>query len=112
MSVAAGSTIAYQGYFDFAAPIRIGERVRVGPRTMILTGAHEIGDRTRRGGDLTPRPVTVGDGCWLGAGVTVLPGVTVAPGCVVGAGAVVTRDTAPDGVYAGVPARRVRDLPV
>ena len=47
---------------------------------------------------------------WLGARVVVLPGVQVAPGCIVGAGAVVTRDTEPDGVYVGVPARRIRDL--
>jgi acetyltransferase-like isoleucine patch superfamily enzyme len=30
--------------------------------------------------------------------------------CVVAAGAVVTGDCEPDGLYAGVPARRVRDL--
>ncbi len=36
------------------------------------------------------------------------PGVTIAPGCVVAAGAVVTKDTEPDGVYAGGPAGRVR----
>lgn len=53
---------------------------------------------------------TVGDGCWIGANATILPGVTVAPGCVIAAGAVVTKDTEPDGLYAGVPARRVRDL--
>ena len=40
----------------------------------------------------------------------ILGGVTIAPGCVIGAGAVVTRSTERDGVYVGVPARRVRDL--
>jgi maltose O-acetyltransferase len=29
---------------------------------------------------------------------------------VIAAGAVVTEDCAPDGLYAGVPARRIRDL--
>lgn len=32
------------------------------------------------------------------------------PGCVIAAGAVVTRDAEPDGLYAGVPARRIRSL--
>jgi maltose O-acetyltransferase len=40
----------------------------------------------------------------------VLPGVTVGDGCVIAAGAVVNADCQPDGLYAGVPARRVRDL--
>jgi maltose O-acetyltransferase len=54
--------------------------------------------------------VSVGNGSWLGTGVTVLPGVTIGEGCVIAAGAVVTADCAPDGLYAGVPARRIRDL--
>lgn len=49
--------------------------------------------------------VAIGDGCWLGAGVRVLPGVTIGRGAQVGAGAVVTRDLAPGVVAVGVPAR-------
>ena len=40
----------------------------------------------------------------------ILPGVTIAEGCVIAAGAVVNKSTEPDGLYAGVPARRVKDL--
>jgi maltose O-acetyltransferase len=40
----------------------------------------------------------------------VLDGVTIGAGCVIAAGAVVTRDCEPDGLYAGVPAVRKRDL--
>lgn len=39
-----------------------------------------------------------------------LPGVTVGKGCVVAAGAVVAADCAPNGLYGGVPARRIKDL--
>ena len=57
--------------------------------------------------------VRIGDGCWLGAaaGVIVLPGVTIGPGCLISAGPVVTKDTEPNGIYVGIPARRVRTLP-
>ncbi len=49
----------------------------------------------------------VGERCFLGVNATLRDGVSVAPGCVVGAGAVVARATEPDGLYVGVPARRV-----
>jgi maltose O-acetyltransferase len=52
--------------------------------------------------------VTIGDRVWLGVGAIVLPGVTIADDVVVGAGAVVTRDCPVPGLYAGVPAVRVR----
>jgi sugar O-acyltransferase (sialic acid O-acetyltransferase NeuD family) len=49
---------------------------------------------------------TIGERCFLGLGSVVRDGVTVAERCVVGAGAVVTRDTEPNGVYTGLPAKR------
>lgn len=88
----------------------IGRGVAVGPGVRIYTYDHEIGPASQRAAALRHRPVTVGDGCWLGVYAVVLPGVSIAPGCVIAAGAVVTKDTAPNGLYAGVPARRVRDL--
>jgi maltose O-acetyltransferase len=97
-------------YVDTEAPVTIGDRVLLGDHVRLVTGTHEIGGPERRGGAVRGAPVTIGDGSWLGSGVTVLPGVTVGRGCVIGAGAVVTRDCAPDGLYVGVPARRVRDL--
>jgi acetyltransferase-like isoleucine patch superfamily enzyme len=54
--------------------------------------------------------VRIGNGCWIGAGVTILPGVTIGEGCVIGAGSVVTRSTEANGLYVGMPARRVREL--
>ncbi len=53
-------------------------------------------------------PVVIRDGCWLGAGVRVIPGVTLGPGARVGAGAVVTRDLGGRVVAVGVPARPIR----
>ena len=52
---------------------------------------------------------TVGSRCFVGLNATIRDGVTLAEGCLVGAGAVVTADTEPDGMYLGLPARRVAD---
>ncbi|MFD4294462.1 acyltransferase [Rhodococcus sp. NPDC058532] len=98
--------------FDGTAPITLGRQVAVGHGARFITSTHEIGPEDGRGGRVVHRPITVGDGSWIGAGAIVLPGVTVGPGCIVGAGAVVTRDCDSHGLYVGNPARRVRDLPV
>ena len=96
--------------FDGTAPITLGRQVAVGHRAQFITSTHEIGPSDGRGGRVVDRPIVVGDGCWIGAGAIILPGVTVGDGCVIGAGTVVTRDCEPNGLYAGSPARRVRDL--
>lgn len=54
--------------------------------------------------------IIVEDEVWFGANVTVLPGVHIGRCSVLGAGSVVTKDVEPYSVYAGVPARRIRNL--
>ena len=100
-----------QVFIDASATVRIGAHVQFGPRAAVHTSTHDIGPAHERGGTPRTAPVSIGDGCWIGAGSIILPGVDVAPGCVIAAGAVVTKSTAPNGLYAGVPARRVKDLP-
>lgn len=100
-----------------AASITIGNRVQLGPRVMLMGNTHEIGEPSSRAGRTVSSDIQVGDGCWLGAGVIVMPGVSIASGCVIGAGSLVTKDTAPNGIYVGAPARFVRmisdlDFPV
>jgi galactoside O-acetyltransferase len=45
----------------------------------------------------------------VGTNSVILPGVDVAEGCSVGAMSLVTRSTDPWGIYAGSPARRIKD---
>lgn len=111
LKIARDSYLNRQVFIDASARVDIGSHVQFGPRSSIITSTHEIGTHQGRGGTSTARPVTVEDGCWIGAGAMILPGVTVRAGCIVAAGAVVTKDTEPDGLYAGVPAQRIKDLP-
>jgi maltose O-acetyltransferase len=92
------------------APVEIGADCALSIYVRLITSTHDIGPHEGRAGTWRQSPVRIGDGCWLGAAAIVLPGVTIGAGCVVAAGAVVTGDCAEDGLYAGVPARRVRDL--
>jgi hypothetical protein len=85
------------------------KKVSIASGVQIITGSHAIGDRTKRGAQRNG-PLFIGDKCWLGAACVVLPGVSVAAGCVIGAGAIVTKSTCENGLYAGSPARKLRDL--
>lgn len=92
------------------APIRVGNQVQIGPGVQLLTPVHPTDPGPRRAGWESARPITIGDGVWLGGGVIVCPGVQIGADTVVGAGAVVVRDL-PQGVVAvGNPARIVRSL--
>ena len=102
--------INHRVYFDTRDRIRIGDRTGLGPETMVITSTHEHGDHFQRRGAYRTAPVTIGAGCWIGSRVMIMPGVTIGDGCTIASGAVVTRDCEADGFYAGVPAKRVKDL--
>ena len=53
--------------------------------------------------------VTIGNDVWIGLGCIILSGVTIGGGSVVAAGSVVTHDVDPYCIYAGVPARKIKD---
>lgn len=110
-SIPKGSTIYCTG-----APCTIGKKVIFGPKPTIITGDHRIdiiGKHIIDVGDdeklpENDQPVIIGDGCWIGAHVTILKGVTIGAGSVVAAGAVVTRSCEPYSIIGGVPAKLIK----
>jgi acetyltransferase-like isoleucine patch superfamily enzyme len=56
------------------------------------------------------RPVSIGDGSWLGHGTVVLPGASIGRHAVIGANSVVTGEIPDNCVAAGVPARVIKEL--
>ncbi|WJZ16733.1 Putative acetyltransferase [Corynebacterium guangdongense] len=93
------------------APVTVGARTLFGPECQLITVGHPVEDvQMRRDGWERAQPITIGEDCWFGAGVKVLPGVSVGDRCVIAAGAVVTRDVPDDSMVMGVPGRVVRTL--
>ena len=79
-----------------------------GLNSTLITVTHEVGQKNQRGGACCAKAITIGDVCWIGAYVTVLPGVHIAKGCIIGACSVVTKDTEANGLYVGNPARKIK----
>jgi maltose O-acetyltransferase len=97
-------------YADLNANITIGNNVAVAHHAVLVTTNHRMGSAQRRSGPWNCAPIAIGDGCWIGACVTILPGVTIGRGSVIAAGAVVTEDVPPNTLAGGVPARVIRAL--
>ena len=52
--------------------------------------------------------ISIGENCFIGANVILLPGVTIANNCIIGAGSVVTKSVLEEGiVLAGNPAKKI-----
>jgi acetyltransferase-like isoleucine patch superfamily enzyme len=101
-----GSRVRVQSHAFICELVTIGDDCFVSHGVMFVndlfkTGGPARGDRSQY------RATTIGNGVAIGTNATILP-VTVADGCVIGAGSVVTRDLAERGVYAGNPARLIR----
>ena len=96
--------------------IEIGDNVSIGPNLTLVTEAaagngKEINTLPYVKEKLTKEAkIYIEDEVWIGANVVILPGVRVGRCSVIGAGAVVNSNVEPYSVYAGVPARKIRDL--
>lgn len=93
-----------------SAIVTIGDRVMIGPNVMISTATHETEVASRRACIEYAYPINIGDDCWIGGGVTILPGVTIGEGCTIGAGSIVTCDIPAWSVAVGSPARVVKKV--
>lgn len=99
-----GTFVNHNCYFMDGGAINIGKNVFIGPSCGFYTATHPLKYAERNKGLEKALPITVGDNCWFGANVTVLPGVTIGGGCVIAAGSVVMSDVPDNCMIAGVPA--------
>lgn len=91
--------------------IKIGNDVRIAAQVVCVPANHNYDRRDeliRKQGQ-TYKGIVIEDDVWIGTGAKILDGVTIAKGCVIAAGAVVSKSTEPYGVYAGVPARKIKE---
>lgn len=101
----------------------VGGEIFVGPQAFfghdvcLLTGTHDPhkidAERKESSADLcSGRDIRIEQGAWLATRVIVVGPATIGKHAVVGAGSVVLGDVEPGALYAGVPARKVKDLDI
>lgn len=108
ISVGEGSYINVNCSFIDDGMITIGKRVMFGPTVNIATVGHPVNPDMRM--YMYTDSVTIGDNCWIGAGVTICPGVTIGENTVIGAGSVVVHDIPANCIAVGNPCKVVREI--
>ncbi len=94
--------------------IVLGKYVNLGGNVSIWdTDFHPLDFRARRIHDVSKiasSPVYIGDDVFIGANSIILKGVTIGVQSIIGAGSVVTRSVPAYQIWAGNPARYIRDI--
>ena len=99
-----------------AKRVEIGEYVGLGANVMIYDNdMHAINPYLRMNDNdrnTKAKEVVIGDHVWVGANSIILKGVHIGRGAVIGAGSVVTKDVPEMTIYAGNPARYIKDVDI
>ncbi len=102
--------IAHQCTFIVGKRITIGQNCMIAADTRIMdSNGHAVDPAERLSNHAPPeedvRPVTIGNGVWVGVKCIIFPGVKIGDGSVISAGSVVRSHIPPYSVAAGNPAR-------
>lgn len=90
--------------------MQIDNNVSIAHGTTLMATTHNYGNvhiPIKEQG-VTCRPVHISDNVWIGAKVTITAGTSIESGCIIGANAVVTKNTEKNGIYVGIPAKKLK----
>lgn len=112
-SITIGKNCFIGYYFTIlsGATINIGDNVLIASNVLISSENHGINPECSipyMGQKLECKPVNIGEGCWIGEKVCILPGVKVGEKSIIGAGSVVTKSIPAFSIAVGNPAKVIK----
>lgn len=93
------------------AQVQLGDDVLIASDVMISNENHGMNPEDSvpyMDQPLTTASVEIGDGCWIGEKVCIMPGVTIGKKVIIGAGSVVTKSIPDYSIAVGNPARVIK----
>lgn len=108
ITIGDNTNIAMNCFIQSAKTVTIGKNVLFAAYGYVIGGGDHETERTDipiiAQGQIV-KGITIGDNCWMGAGVKVLDGITIENDSIIGAGAVVSRSIPEFSIAVGVPAK-------
>ena len=95
--------------------IKIGNNVKIGGGVSVFdTDFHSLNPETRKSKEdiknRIEKPVVIKDNAFIGAHTIILKGVTIGENSIIGAGSVVTKSVPDNQIWAGNPAKFIRNI--
>lgn len=111
ISIGEHTTVNNNANFRFTnAKINIGKNCLIARNVSILTKAYNIDTQKNISiEDMYAKDVNIGNNVLLGSNVVIMPGISIGNHSVVGAGSVVTKNIGDFEVWAGIPAKFMRN---
>lgn len=106
--VTIGDNCKIQSHSFICELVTIGNYCFIGHHVVFINDLFEYGGPAQGKKELW-KSTTIGNNVSIGSNATILP-VHIADGVVIGAGAVVTKNITKKGIYAGNPAKLIREL--
>ena len=109
--IGGGSDIGYYFTILNASSVIIGEDCLIASHVLITSENHTLNPElnvSSQNQPLRAEPVIIGNGCWIGEKVCILPGVIIGKKCIIGAGSVVTKSIPDYSIAVGNPAKVIK----
>jgi len=113
-SLELGSNISINNncYIDASGGILIKNDVSIAHSSTILSTSHKWQDKSIpiKYNSKGYSKVIINSNVWIGCGVRVLYGVEIKENIIIGAGTICNKSILEEGIYVGVPAKKIKDL--
>lgn len=113
MNIKIGKQVQFGQYCSISSDIVFGNYILVAGNVGFVGKVDHAFNEPEKliweGVRMNPSPTIIEDDVWIGHGAIITGGVRIGRGAIIGAGSVVTKDIPPCEVWAGVPAKKIKD---
>ena len=93
------------------AEVRIGDNCLIAPNVGLYAAGHNINPVNRHKTGFA-KPITIGNNVWIGGHCVIVGGIKIGDNSIIAAGSIVTKDVPENAIFAGNPAKKIKDIDI